>query len=89
MGDFIQSNKKLKLEYPCDWTFKLIGENQDLIQSAAKEIVGNKQYHIESSNQSKGGKYVSMTLILEVSSDTERIQLYEKMKNHVSIKMVL
>lgn len=89
MKDLNNSDEKLVIDYPCDWDFRLIGFDQESIQKAVTEILPDSPYEIEPGNESAGGKYVSMILIKQVSSDDERTGLYEKLKNHSAIKMVL
>lgn len=89
MKEINQFKEKLKIEYPCEWPFKLIGADQPSIAHAAKELLPDKKYQLTPSNQSAGGKYVSMSLVITVASEEERTILFEKLKQHPAIKMVL
>ena len=81
--------EKLQLEYPCEWNYKIIGFNQDGIQSAISEIIATKPYRVTFSNKSKKGKYLSLSLDLTVESEAERNAIYTALKNRPEIKMVL
>jgi uncharacterized protein len=83
------SKEKLQLEYPCQWSYKLIGHEHDAIHSAVKEIILEKPHTIKLSNKSKTGKYVSINLDLIVQNEDERNFIHEALKNHQNIKMVL
>lgn len=83
------SKEKLVLEYPCSWCYKVIGYHQDHIHTAVKEIILEKPHTLKLSNASKTGKYVSMNLDLIIMNDEERLFIYEALRNHQNIKMVL
>ncbi|WP_345992837.1 DUF493 domain-containing protein [Sulfurimonas sp. HSL-1716] len=83
------SKEKLVLEYPCSWCYKVIGEHEEHIQIAVKEIILEKPHILKLSNTSKKGKYVSMNLDLVINNEDERTFIYEALKNHQHIKMVL
>jgi len=83
------STEKLELIYPTLWTYKVIGLQKSKIQSAIKEIILEKEHSLKHSNKSKGGKYISMNLEMMVSSDDERNFIFESLKSHSHIKMVL
>jgi putative lipoic acid-binding regulatory protein len=48
-----------------------------------------KPHTLKLSNASKNGKYVSMNLDLIITNEDERTFIYEALKNHQNIKMVL
>ena len=83
------SKEKLELNYPCSWTYKVIGKNEKDIKSAVKEILSDREYKIKISNISKKGKFQSFTLELLVHNDDDRKTLYEILLAHDNIKMVL
>ena len=83
------SEEKLVLEYPCSWCYKVIGHHEHEIHTAVKEIILEKPHTLKLSNASKTGKYVSMNLDLIITNEDERTFIYEALKNHQLIKMVL
>ncbi|MGR3176782.1 MAG: HP0495 family protein [Candidatus Anammoxibacter sp.] len=84
-----EKHSELKLEYPCQWVYKVIGANQKLVQEAIDGIVKGKQCRIHHSHNSKTGKYSSFNLELTVESEEERDLIYRMLKNHTDIRMVL
>ncbi|NOQ30906.1 MAG: DUF493 family protein [Helicobacteraceae bacterium] len=80
---------KLELEYPCSWKYKLIGHEKVAIEKAIKDVILEREHSVEHSKASKGGKYVSMNLDLLVQNEDERTFIYEALKAHNNIKMVL
>ena len=82
------SKKKLELEYPCSWSYKLIGYEKDAIQKAIHDVILEREHDLTHSNASKTGKYISMNLSLIIHNE-ERNFIFEALKKHQHIKMVL
>ncbi len=83
------SLQKLELSYPCSWSYKLIGYEKEAIQKAIHDVVLAMEYDLVHSHVSKSGKYVSMNLDLVIANEEERNFIYEALKAHQNIKMVL
>lgn len=83
------SQQKLELEYPCSWSYKLIGHEKQAIQKAIHDVILEREHNLNHSNNSKTGKYVSMNLDLVIQNEDERNFIYEALKAHQNIKMVL
>ncbi|MDY0120816.1 MAG: DUF493 domain-containing protein [Sulfurimonas sp.] len=83
------SKEKLELEYPCSWCYKLIGYEKEAIERAIHEVILEREHNLTHSNSSKTGKYVSMNLDLVILNEDERNFIYEALKAHQNIKMVL
>lgn len=82
-------DQKLELEYPCTWAYKLITEHEDHTKEAVFDVVCERIHTLKQSNKSKSGKYVSMNLELLVQNEDDRNFIYEALKAHQKIKMVL
>ena len=80
---------KLELIYPCSWSYKLIGYEKEAIEEAIYDVILQKEHDLQDSNKSKTGKYMSMNLSLIVQNEDERNFIYEALKKHQNIKMVL
>ncbi|MEA3228119.1 MAG: DUF493 domain-containing protein [Campylobacterota bacterium] len=83
------SDKKVVIEYPSAWTYKLIGHEKEAIKKAIHDVIVERDHTLKHSNKSKTGKYVSMNLELVITSDDERNFIFEALKAHQNIKMVL
>jgi putative lipoic acid-binding regulatory protein len=83
------SKEKLKLEYPCGWSYKLIGYEKEAIKRAIHDVIVKKEHKLTDSNSSRSGKYVSMNLDLVVTNEDERNFIFQALKEHQNIKMVL
>jgi len=85
----MDKKQKLHLEYPCLWIYKVIGVNQDDLKSAVSEIIRDRQCRISLSRQSETAKYIALNVELTVESESHRMDLYEALKAHRAIKLVL
>jgi len=81
--------KKTKIDYPCKWSYQIIGSDEHLLREAVKSAVGNKKYTLSVSNRSSGGKYQSLKLELRVIDEGERLHIFENLKNETVINFVL
>jgi len=84
-----ERTEKLVLEYPCDWAYKLIASEKKALQKAIHDVIDTREHKLTHSNSSKSGKYVSMNLNLLVHNEEDRNFIYEALKAHSNIKMVL
>lgn len=81
--------EKLELTYPCLWSYKLIGYEKEAMQKAIHDVIIEREHKLEHSNVSKTGKYISLNLELLVHNEDDRNFIYEALKAHQHIKMVL
>ena len=88
MKDLNDFNEKAQIEYPTIWRYKVIGENAQKTR-AAIESVTDRPTTITFSKQSNRGKYQSFNADIMVHSEEERQKIYEELKKHKDIKMVL
>lgn len=82
-------DEKLELEYPCNWCYKVVGEEHEMLKKAMREVVLEREHSITHSNTSRTGKYISLNLDLLVHNEDDRQFIYEALKAHRHIKMVL
>ena len=80
---------KLELTYPCTWSYKLIAGEKEALEQAIRDVIDEREHKLTHSKNSKGGKYVSMNLDLLVHNEDDRNFIYEALKAHQNIKMVL
>lgn len=81
--------QKLELEYPCSWSYKLIASEVEALKQAIVDVISEREHKLTHSKNSKGGKYVSMNLDMLVHNEDDRNFIYEALKAHQHIKMVL
>ncbi len=81
--------EKLELTYPCSWSYKVIALEVEMLQEAIKEILDEREHKLTHSKNSKSGKYISMNLDMLVHNEDDRNFIYQALKAHQHIKMVL
>jgi len=59
------------------------------MKSAIAEIVGGREYTLNLSRSSQGGKYHSLNLQMNIDDDESRVEIYEALRKHPAIKLVL
>ena len=80
---------KAKLDYPCQWLYKVIGTDHEQLRQAIREIITNIPCEINLSNSSSSGKYLCLNLEITVQSEEERNSIYLNLKAHPQVKIVL
>ena len=81
--------EKPEIQYPCTWVYKVIGEDTDILQELIITACAPAEVDIAHSLSSSGGKYHSLNATLEVESERMRLQIYELLKSHPAVKIVL
>jgi uncharacterized protein len=82
-------SERPEIQFPCEWSYKIIGSDINNILSTIEEAVLGLAYNITPSNVSSTGKYVSLNLKLEVPNEAVRNLIYEKLSQSPDIKFVL
>jgi len=83
------SQDKPEISYPCSWSYTVIGTQSTLIEEAVISVIGQRECSFNASKSSKGGKYCSYKLELLVHNEDERNLIFEEIKKHKHVKMVL
>ena len=80
-------DQKPEIKYPCDWTYKVIGEDEIKIRDAIYHLLGSTG-HISKVSSSSKGKYTSISLVVPLQNETQRNDIYQKLAASPDIKMV-
>jgi putative lipoic acid-binding regulatory protein len=80
---------KAKLDYPCQWLYRVIGTDQEQLRQAIKKSITNAPCEISLSNSSSSGKYICLNFEITVQSEEERNSIYMDLKAHPQVKIVL
>ncbi len=91
------NNQKPKIDYPCQWGFKVIGNDEETVHQAIRECLAEclgddekeRPVEIGGSRTSGGGKYVSVGLAVEVMNEEERNIIFQALADRPEIKMVI
>jgi len=81
--------RKVQLKYPCPWVYKIIGSDADEMRRAVSEIIRDRSFKVSLSRSSDKAKYHCLNVELSVESESHRTALYEALKAHRAIKLVL
>ncbi len=77
-----------RISYPCVWSYKVIGENRELLQEAILVACAPEPVQISSSRASRGGKYHSLEARIEVRDEAHRLAIFARLKTHPAIKVL-
>jgi len=81
--------QKLQLDYPCPWVYKIIGPDEEALHRAVSEVVRDRTCKVSLSRTSEEGKYHCLNVELSVESEGHRQDVYEQLKCHPAVKIVL
>ena len=81
--------EKPEIEYPCEWVYKVIGVDTETLKEVIITACAPAPVKISHSHSSSKGKYHSLNATLVVESEEQRLQIYELLKNHAAVKVVL
>lgn len=76
------------LQYPCPWTYKIIGRDLTRLQAAVGEAMAERPY-TSVRRPSRGGSFHCLTVTLLVESEAVRLSLYEKLRKNDAVMIVL
>ena len=80
---------KPNIDYPCQWQYRLIGEDRAAILAVIHATVDVNRCVITEGNISSGGRYLSLNLEIIVGNEAERLRLYQVFADHPDIRVVL
>ncbi len=75
--------------YPCLWTYKVIGRDMDGLRCAIADVMGGCGYTVTPSRSSKAGSYHCLNVELTVESEPVRLGIYERLRRHPAVIMVM
>jgi len=84
-----EGQKSAVIDYPCLWSYQIIGADEDDLHRAAAEIIQDRSYRMALSRSSEKGKYQSFQLDVVVESEGHRLAVYEALRAHPAVKIVL
>ncbi len=81
--------KRVEIDYPCNWSYKIITQNEEACKKRISSLMQNRISKLRKSKKSSKGKYVSFNLEILVHNDDDRKMLFEELKKIKDVKMVL
>jgi len=82
-------DKKVEIEYPCEWKYKVIGEECEKIENAVKSVMGGRPHSCTFSKTSNKGSYHSYEIKALVHNEDDRTEIFHQLKKHDDLKTVL
>lgn len=87
------SDKISLLEFPCDFTIKIIGSNSENFAESIKNIIynhfANGKKIVIANKLSKNGNYLAITATVYANNKEMLDALYMELTKHPEVKMVL
>jgi len=83
------SKETLKLNYPCNWIYKLVCHHDKDIKEIMQDVLQDREHSVKQSKVSSKGKYKSYALELLVHNEDDRKELYRLLGEHKHIKMIV
>jgi putative lipoic acid-binding regulatory protein len=77
------------LEYPRLWEYRLIGQSVERLREVIAHVLGRQEHTIEPGNTSRGGRYVSISVVVTVRDEAHRNEIFQGMQGHADVRMVL
>lgn len=84
-----KSGCRPEIDYPCQWQYRVIGEDRTAMHQAITTWISAFVYTICDANVSSGGRYLSLSLEVTVNDDAERLRIYQLLAGDPAIRMVL
>ena len=89
MESAFPDDRRLELDYPCTWSYTIIGASEEAIRRAVAELMGDRRHTLAFSHRSKTGKFCSLHLELTVDDEEHRMATYHALHGHADIRIVL
>ena len=83
------SPERPEIEYPCTWVYTVIGQDKALLEEVIVTACAPEKVTISHSKSSSGGKYHSLNARLKVKDEETRLTIYQALKCHPTVKIVL
>ena len=81
--------KKAEIKYPCQWTYRIIGMDENELRQVVINCLGEQAFELSLGNTSKKGKYISLNLETEVDSQQQRDELFNRLNENPEVKMII
>lgn len=83
------SDAKLDLPYPCRWVYKIIGDDDEALRSAAAEVVQAREHSVSLSRRSARRSYCCLNVEVVVHDEQDRVAIYRALREHPAVRLVL
>jgi len=88
-----QHIEKPLIEFPCDFPIKVMGETHDTFAEVIIQVIRQHREDFDATRvemrASSAGKYISLTCLVRVDSQTQLDNVYRALTSHPLVKYVL
>jgi len=78
-----------QIDYPCPCVYKVIGRDPEALRCAIAEVMEGSGHAVTPSRSSKAGSYHCLNVELTVESEPARLGIYERLRRHPAVIMVM
>jgi putative lipoic acid-binding regulatory protein len=89
MRNLSDGGQRPEIEYPCRWSYRIIGADEERLRAAASQVVGDAPHSLARGRESSGGKYRSLELDVLLRDEEHRLALFEALGEHPDVRFVL
>ena len=93
MADLNSSDNETLLVFPCHFPLKVMGETHDDFAVEITKVIKIHQPNFDTNlidmRGSAGGKYISLTCLVHVTSKLQLDNIYRALSSHPMVKVVL
>ncbi|HWU35672.1 MAG TPA: DUF493 family protein [Methylovorus sp.] len=87
------ADQETLIEFPCDFPIKVMGETHDAFSDTVVEVIRLHSPEFDATRvemrASSGGRYISLTCYVYVTSKPQLDDIYRALTSHPSVKVVL
>jgi putative lipoic acid-binding regulatory protein len=87
--DNFLDGRKPEIDYPCLWTYRIIGWDEPRIRAAVMELVGELEHKLVLARESSTGKYRTLQLEITVRDEEHRHTLFARIAKHPDVRFVI
>jgi putative lipoic acid-binding regulatory protein len=87
--DNFLDGRKPEIDYPCLWTYRIIGWDEPRIRAAVTELVGGIEHRLVLARESSTGKYRTLQLEITVRDEAHRHSLFALIAKHPDVRFVI
>lgn len=80
--------QKPDITYPCEWEYRIIGEDEELIKKLVFDTMP-REYSLKISKHSKNKRFVSVHVCVITHSEEERNDIFQTFAKSKCVKMVI
>jgi len=82
-------DEKPHIEYPCWWTYAIVGPDEEDLRLAAGQIAKVAPHRVIFSKLSAHKRYASLHVEIQVVSEEERLRMFDAFRSDPRVKFVL